>query len=91
MNKLLTILFLILSIKSYSTTYYVSNSGSDANSGLTQVLAWQTTAKVNSVPFSAGDSILFKRGDTFYGGIIATNIGRVGNDNSTVNYTIINP
>jgi len=51
-----------------STTYYVSSSsGSDANAG-TQTAPWRTLAKVyNSRSlFKPGDSILLKRGDTWY-------------------------
>ena len=47
------------------TTYYVSNSGSDANDGLTISTPWKTTYKVNSVNLNNGDYILFKKGETF--------------------------
>lgn len=47
------------------TTYYVSNSGNDDNSGTINTASWKTLAKVNSMMFSfqPGDNILFKRGD----------------------------
>jgi hypothetical protein len=48
-----------------TTNYYVSNSGNDANNGLTPATAWATITKVNSSAFLPGDSILFKRGDTW--------------------------
>jgi hypothetical protein len=45
-------------------TYYVSNSsGNDAQNGTTSSSAWKTLAKVNSMAFQPGDTILFKRGD----------------------------
>jgi hypothetical protein len=50
------------------TIYYVSSSsGSDASAG-TLASPWKTLAKVASSRslFKAGDSILFKRGDTWY-------------------------
>jgi len=48
------------------TTYYVSSSsGSDANSGTSANVAWQTIAHVNGQTFQPGDSILFKRGDVW--------------------------
>lgn len=48
------------------TTYYVSNTGHDTNNnGLSEGAPWLTIAKVNASTFSAGDSILFKRGDTW--------------------------
>lgn len=53
----------------FATTYCVSNSGSDSNSGTATlpnctgvVSAWQTIAKVNAQTFSPGDSILFQAG-----------------------------
>jgi Pectate lyase superfamily protein len=50
---------------SSGTTYYVSNTGSDAAAGTSTTTAWQTVAKVNAGTFTAGDSILFKRGDVW--------------------------
>lgn len=79
MKQLITILLLHVSITVNATTYYVSNSGDDSNSGLTQVLAWQTLDKVNSFTFSEGDQILFKRGDTFYGTLRINQSGTSGN------------
>jgi hypothetical protein len=52
-----------------ATTYYVSNTGNDANNGLSPSSAWKTPAKVNSVKLANGDSILFKRGHIFRGSI----------------------
>ena len=51
---LLIVGFLISSLKLIASDYYVSTSGNDNNSGLSQALAWKTIAKVNSVTFSAG-------------------------------------
>jgi len=58
-----------------ATNYYVSNSGNDSNNGLTPATAWKTVNKVNSkiCIFVAGDSILFKRGDTFSDNMISWN------------------
>jgi hypothetical protein len=69
--KLLTVILLFLTSNSFATNYFVSNTGSDSNNGLTTGTAWATIAKVNSFTFASGDSILFKRGDTFYGTITA--------------------
>lgn len=79
MKSIYIILFLHVSITVSATTYYVSATGSDSNSGLTEVLAWQTLDKVNASSFSPGDEILFKRGDTFYGKIVISNSGSSGN------------
>lgn len=62
MRLILTIL-LFISLGANATNYYVSNSGSDSNDGLTTATAWQTLSKVNSSSFNAGDSILLRRGD----------------------------
>lgn len=41
--------------------------GNDANSGLLPHEAWATLARANSQVFSAGDSLLLRRGDVFRG------------------------
>ncbi len=46
-------------------TYYVSNSGNDANDGLSPERAWATLQKVNGTDVPAGSVILFKRGDVW--------------------------
>ena len=47
-------------------TYYVdATDGDDTKSGLTEALAWKTVGKVEGSSFNAGDSVLFKRGETF--------------------------
>src|SRR4030042_4640266 len=51
-------------------TYYVDyTTGNDNDSGLTEELAWKTVAKVNASTFSANDSILFKRGESWREGL----------------------
>jgi hypothetical protein len=68
MRKLLYILVLLTSISAYSqTNYYVKNGGSDSNTGLSDAQAWETLSKVNGYSFSAGDTVYFNRGDTWYG------------------------
>jgi hypothetical protein len=48
------------------TVYYVdATNGSDANNGLTPENPWKTINKVNNSIFVPGDSILFKRGETW--------------------------
>jgi len=46
-----------------TTCYYVSASGSDSNDGLSEGNSWKTISKVNSMTFSPGDYVLFKRGE----------------------------
>ena len=49
-------------------TRYLANSGNDAADGKTPATAWRTVGKLNaSLP--AGGTALFRRGDTFYGGV----------------------
>jgi len=50
----------------WATTYYVAAAGSDSNSGTSSASPWQTITKVNGSTFSAGDSVLFNRGDVWY-------------------------
>src|ERR1035437_10476090 len=47
-------------------TFYVDQTGgSDSNSGLTPTLAWKTVGKVNGTTLVAGQSVGFKRGETW--------------------------
>ncbi len=49
----------------FATTFYVSNSGADTNSGLSPADPWSSISKINSSTFIPGDSILFNRNDTW--------------------------
>lgn len=48
-------------------TYFLSNSGNDANSGLSPEDAWKSITKLNTVELNPGDQVLFKGGDEFPG------------------------
>lgn len=62
----------------FGSTYYVSSSsGSDANPG-TQAQPFQTIAKVNGLSLAPGDSVLFKRGDTWNEQLIPAASGASG-------------
>jgi hypothetical protein len=50
-----------------ATTYYVAAAGSDMNNGTSPGAPWQTIGKVNGATFNPGDSVLFHRGDVWYG------------------------
>ncbi|WP_328351370.1 hypothetical protein OG976_17730 [Mycobacterium sp. NBC_00419] len=50
-----------------SPTYYVSNAGNDRADGLTPASAWATIQKVNSALPGGRSTVLFRRGDTFFG------------------------
>ncbi len=51
------------------TCYYVSNEGDDTNDGRSPDTPWKTLAKVGEFEFCEGDTVLFRRGDLFRGGI----------------------
>lgn len=78
MEKLLTILFFFLYTNLSATTYYVSNGGNDANSGLSSAAPFRTLAKVNTLLLNPGDRVLFNRDDVFYGNLVITRSGSAG-------------
>ena len=68
MRKLILFIFIFLALIVSATNYYVSSSvGNDSYTGKSTLQAWKTITKVNLTmsSFVAGDSILFKCGDTF--------------------------
>lgn len=52
----------------HATTYYVSATGDDAQSGMSVATAWRTTSRVEAATFQPGDRILFEAGKVFSGG-----------------------
>jgi hypothetical protein len=57
---------MLLANVSLATTYYIDNTrGNDINNGTSVYTPWKSISKVNSFTFQDGDSILFKRGDTW--------------------------
>ncbi len=80
MKKLLFFFAVLLPLHLLAqTTYYVSNSGSDSNSGTSESSPWESLNKVNIYSFSPGDQILFKRGDQWEGTITVNASGTSGN------------
>ena len=59
-------------IEPITNAYYVSNTGNDSNLGTSPEFPWRTIDKVNSVSIEAGYSVLFKRGDSFFGSITSS-------------------
>lgn len=51
--------------------FYVSNSGNDSNSGLSESAAWKTLTKVNTADILSGDLVFFKTGNEWRGQLIA--------------------
>src|SRR6187549_2607541 len=79
------ILVFLLCLCGYAnaTNYYFSSTGNDGAAGTSPTTAWQTISKFNSF-FSSlqpGDSVLFRRGDSFSG---AMNISRSGASSSPI-------
>ena len=69
------------------TTYYLSNSGSDTNSGTSTGSPWKTVAKVVSFEPSlvAGDCVLFQRGGVWYEQLTISNIH--GNQSAPITFS----
>lgn len=73
MNRLIFLLlfpFFLIGFGStyYASTFHISSSlGNDNNNGLSDQFPFKTINKLNSLTFSAGDSILFMSGDYFEG------------------------
>lgn len=72
-------MILLISIRAGATNYYISNTGSDAAAGTSTGTPWQTISKVNAVTFAPGDSILFKKGDTWNERLNPPSSGTAGN------------
>jgi hypothetical protein len=71
MNILITVVFILITNLSFATTYYVdATNGNDNNNGTSPSTAWKTIEKVNSSTFAPGDSVLFKRGESFRGSLV---------------------
>ena len=61
-------------------TYYVdASSGSDSNAGTSPTNAWQTISKVNTTSLLPGDSVLFKRGQSWSAELDIDSDGASGN------------
>jgi len=73
----ITAIILFFPLAAFSTNYYISNTGNDSSTGLSPSLAWQTINKLNTEfrKILPGDTIFFKRGETFYGSIKVTTSG----------------
>jgi hypothetical protein len=61
------------------TTYYVSTSGSNSNSGCSSSAPWATLAQVNATTFTAGNQILFASGGSWTGQLHPLGSGSSGN------------
>lgn len=87
MNKhtikfLIQIICLVLfssAVQLQAETYYIdASSGSDRNEGTSRDTAWQSLEKVNETTFHPGDTIRFKRGETWFGQLKPNGSGAKG-------------
>lgn len=60
------------------TYYFDSVNGSDSAAGTSEGTAWKTLSKFNSTTFAAGETIRFKRGGIWDGGLTITESGSSG-------------
>jgi hypothetical protein len=77
MKNCLTGLLMLMSTLVNAKNYYLSSDGNDSNNGISPNSAWQTLAKLNA-SFSIilpGDSVLFNRGQVYYGRLIINKSG----------------
>ena len=56
------------------TNFYLSSIGSDSNSG-TEDNPWKSLSKLSSKKLSPGDTIFFKKGESFYGHLVVNGSG----------------
>lgn len=64
----------------WAATYYVNAiNGNDSRTGLSEITAWKTIAKVNASRFNPGDQILFKRGEIWRETLVVPSSGVSGN------------
>jgi parallel beta-helix repeat protein len=75
-NSLFIIFLFFYSYYSNGATYFISAEGDDNNSGKSLQEAWRTIERVNNLMPVAGDSILFRRGDTWIGTITVKASGK---------------
>lgn len=78
----LSAIFLYINCDLYSTVYYVDASGgNDNNNGTSSSTPWATLSRVqssfNSSSFCTGDSILFKKGETWNGQLTVKNCNNI--------------
>jgi parallel beta-helix repeat protein len=63
---LLGVLLIVLCPIGWAKTYHVDAvNGNDSNDGMSPSTPWKSIAKVNTSKFTPGDSILFRRGETW--------------------------
>lgn len=85
----LSLLFIPSGIASAATTYYVSTTGDDTNSGTATTNAWKTLSRVNQVNLMPGDSVLLEGGSSFPGNLYLDSAD-IGNATSPITISSYN-
>ncbi|MEO7049300.1 MAG: hypothetical protein ABI091_28615 [Ferruginibacter sp.] len=69
MKQFLFCIIVFIASNCNATNYYISSSGKDSNTGTSSSTPWATLSKIGSSIdiIKPGDSILFKKGDSFKG------------------------
>jgi parallel beta-helix repeat protein len=78
--RILTIISLPF-FQSFAATYYVAANGNDSATyaqAQNQATPWKSLVKINAAVFSAGDSVLFRRGDIWRGTLVIPSSGVSG-------------
>lgn len=68
----------------WGSAYYVSADGNDNSDGRTEGTAWKTITRAMQQNYTAGEALLFRRGDRFYGSYIL----KVPTPNGSARWTI---
>lgn len=83
MKIVITVLLVLIAVRSFATNYYVDAiKGNDQHPGTSPQQAWQSIEKVNQGKFLSGDSVLFKRGHTFRGTLLPVS----GSESGSITY-----
>ena len=83
-NLFLFVLFCLANLSKATNYYFSSRSGDDSRTSQqaqNPTTPWRSTDKLNAINLSLrpGDSVFFKRGETFYGNIVVRSSGVSGN------------
>ncbi len=74
----ISLIFLLFIAPLSAKNYYFSTEGNDKNTGTSKKKTWQNVEVLNTLDLKAGDSALFRRGDTFTGEIVVRQSGKAG-------------
>ena len=79
------VLFLSFSLSAQNQYYLSSSTGNDNNNG-SQTQPWKTLSKISNTTLGPGDTVYFKKGDTFRGHYVVNGSGTKGNPITFTSY-----